>query len=629
MIPVFSIGESNSRGGKGAGRVDRTFIDLFADRVRTSPERTALLHSVGGSWESVSWAEFDRLTSQIAHGLMALGLEPGDRIGLLARSRLEWVLADIGILKAGCCSVPVHVNSLPDQIQHVLADSGARAVFVESERELANVQCIACDLDLEQRLVMRGPARGEGVLPWSELLAAGRVHQAEFPGTIAARQKGLDPTSLATIVYTSGTTGLPKGVMITQRNIVFQAEALAEVMRGTLGPDDLHLMCLPLSHILARSIVLAGVSAGYANAFATSLDAIERELVELRPTFMTVVPLVLEQILVAIKQEMGERNPISRNLVRWARAVNTQVAHRRIGSQPLGISLSLRDLVNRRLLLGPRVVERFGGRLKFFICGGAPLSTTVAEFFESLGIPVLEGYGLTENVGPANVNRPERYRFGTVGPPIPGVEERIAPDGEILIRGPNVMAGYYNHPAATREAIDAEGWLHTGDTGHFEIDGFLRVTGRTKDIIVTSGGKNVSPQNIEKRLRTSRYIHQAMVYGDGRRFLTALITLDEEQLQRFAEDQGLAFDKIAELVAHPRVRELIQREIDDCNRELASFETIRRFALLPAALTLDAGEITPTSKIRRQEVAIRYRDLIEAMYEDPSQGPEAVWAGES
>ena len=609
--------------------MDRTFIDLFNQRVATSPDKTALLHSVGGNWEPVSWVEFDQLTSQIAYGLMSLRLEPGDRIGLLSRSRLEWVLADIGILKAGCCTVPVYANSLPGEVRHVLSDSGARAVFVESEKELASVRSVISGTDLEHIVVMRGPARGPGEMPWEELLTAGRVHKAEYPGTISVRQKAMEPGSLATIVYTSGTTGLPKGVMITQGNIVFQAEALAEVMKEVIGPDDLHLMCLPLSHILARSIVMAGVSAGYANAFATSLEAVERELTEVRPTFMTVVPLMLEHFHTAIKREFGERNIFTRKIINWARSVGSRVARKKVERQPLPVGLAVQDLVNQKLVLGSGIGERFGGRLKFFICGGAPLSAAIAEFFESLGVLVIEGYGLTENVGAANVNRPGRYRFGTVGPPILGVEERIASDGEILIRGPNVMAGYYNQPEATRAVLDEDGWLHTGDIGYFEADGFLRVTGRMKDIIVTSGGKNVSPQNIEKRLRMSRYIKQAMVYGDGRQHLTALISLDEEHLQRFAEEEGLAFDKIGELAVHPGVRELIQREIDECNRKLASFETIRRFAILPEPLSVDAGEITPTLKIRRQEVEIRYRDLIEAMYEDPSQRPEPVWAGES
>jgi long-chain acyl-CoA synthetase len=610
--------------------MDRTFIDLFNQRVAETPDNTALLHSVGGSWEPISWLEYDQQTSHIAHGLMSLGLEPGDRVALLSHSRVEWVLADIGILKAGCCSVPIHANSMSDQVEHLLADSGAKAIFVESEKELACVRKVSAKTALEHVLVMRSPARGgSNEVAWEELLTAGRVHKAEFPGTIAARQKALEPSSLATIVYTSGTTGLPKGVMLTQGNIVFQVEALARVMRGVLGPDDLHLMCLPLSHILARSILMGGVTSGYANAFTTSLAAIEREMVEVRPTFITVVPLVLEQFHTAIKREFSERNPVSRRVIRWARGVGSKVAGRRSDKRPLGLSLAVKDALNSKLVLGRGIAERFGGRLKFFICGGAPLSATIAEFLESLGVLVLEGYGLTENVGAANVNQPNRYRLGTVGPPVLGVEERIAEDGEILVRGPNVMAGYYKQAEATAEVIDEEGWLHTGDLGQFEEGGFLRVTGRKKDLIVTSGGKNVAPQNIEKLLRTSRFIQQAMVYGDGRRYLTALVSLDEECLQRFAEDEDLAFDKFTELAVHPRVRAQIQREIDDRNRKLASYETIKRFAILPEPLSLDAGDLTPTRKIRRQEVEIRYRDLLEEMYEDPSQPSEPAWAGES
>ncbi len=609
--------------------MDRRFIDLFKQRVENSPDDTALIHSVGGKWESVSWAEFDETTNYIAHGLMALGLEPGQRVAIFSRSRIEWVLADIGIIKAGCCSVPIHANSLPEQIEHVLTDSGCKAVFFESEKDSSNIRCRACRDKLQHLVVMRGPARDDNETSWEDLISKGKTHKAEFPGSISARQKDLKPSSLLSLVYTSGTTGLPKGVMITQANIVFQCEALATVMQSVIGPGDIHLMCLPLSHILARSIALAGVTAGYANAFCTNIEAIEREMGEVKPTFITVVPLILEQFHASIREELRSRNPFSRMVMKWSRGVESKVAKNRIGHIPLSPSLAVTDVINRKLVLGPAITERFGGRLKFFISGGAPLAQSIAEFFESIGVLVLEGYGLTENVGAANVNRPDRYRFGTVGPPVVGVEESIADDGEILIRGPNVMAGYFNQPEATAQVLDEDGWLHTGDIGHFEEGGFLRVTGRKKDIIVTSGGKNVSPQNIERKLRASKYIHQAMVVGDNRRYLTALVSLDHENLQQFAEDEGLAFDKIDELASHPRVRDLIQREIDECNRKLASYETIRRFSILPTPLSMDAGELTPTDKIRRQKVEIRYNDLIETMYEMPYPRKEKSWAGES
>jgi long-chain acyl-CoA synthetase len=290
--------------------------------------------------------------------------------------------------------------------------------------------------------------------------------------------------------------------------------------------------------------------------------------------------------------------------------------------------LGFQQLLSDNLLLGPVVRERFGGRLKFFVCGGAPLSGEIAEFLHALGLLVLEGYGLTENAGAANVNRPDNYRFGTVGPPIPGVEERVAPDGEILIRGRNVMLGYHGLPDATREVLDEDGWLHTGDIGRFESDGFLRVTDRKKDIIVTSGGKNVAPQNIETMLRSSPYIDQALVHGDGRKYLTALVSLDLEQLQRFAEEEGIPFDRRSELLVHPRIRHLVEAEIEERNRQLSGYETLRRFTILPEPLSLDAGEITPTMKLRRQQVEERYRDLIEAMYDESEEKSDEIFLGE-
>ncbi len=609
--------------------MNRRLIDLIEKRVEKSPDRPALLHSVGGKWESLTWLEFDEITNHIAHGLMAMGLEPGQSVAILSRSRLEWVLADIGIIKAGCCSVPIHANSLPEQIEHILTDSNSRAIFFESEKDSSNVRCKACGEKVQNLIVMRGPAKSDDETSWQDLIAMGKAHKAEFPGSISSRQKKLKASSLATLVYTSGTTGMPKGVMLTQANIVFQSEALAAVMESVIGPDDIHLMCLPLSHILARSIVFAGITTGYANAFCTSLEAIDREMREIRPTFITVVPLILEQFHSSIRDEMNSRNPITRLVLKWSRGVEGKVAKNKMEHIPLPPSLAVTDVINKRFILGPGISERFGGRLKFFISGGAPLARSIAEFFESIGILVLEGYGLTENVGAANVNRPDRYRFGTVGPPVVGVEELIADDGEILIRGPNVMAGYFNQPEATAEVLDENGWLHTGDIGHFEDGGFLKVTGRKKDIIVTSGGKNVSPQNIERRLRASKYIQQAMVVGDNRRYLTALVSLDHENLQKFAEDEGLALDKIEELASHPRIRELVQREIDSCNRRLASFETIRRFTILPTPLSLDAGELTPTNKIRRQQVEVRYADLIETMYEMFAEKHDEAWAGDS
>ena len=601
-----------------------SFVEVLRARVAESPARPALLHCVGGSWETLTWAELGRLTDELAAGLLSLGLGAGERVGLLCRSRLEWVLADLGILKAGCVTVPVHANAVAEEAQYVLGHSRAKALFVETAADLAKLRCQACGLAMERAVVMRGVSRGPGELPWDGLLAAGRAFLAEHAGALGVRQAPLEPSTLATLVYTSGTTGNPKGVMLTHANLVFQVEALAGVMQGVIDPEDVHLLCLPLSHILARSMVLTAVRVGYATAFSTGLDALEREFGEVRPTFVTVVPAMLDEMQNTIRAEVERRGLVPRRAFRWALDVGRAVLARRAHREPLSLALGAQAVVARVAVLGRALAERFGGRLKFFISGGAPLAPEVAEFFSSLGLLVLEGYGLSENVGALSVNRPDRYRLGTVGPPIPGIEVRLAADGEILVRGPNVMAGYYEDPAATAEALDAEGFLHTGDLGSLDAEGFLSVTGRKKDLIVTSGGKKVSPQNIERMLQTSPFLEQAMVFGDGRDYLVALVSLRPDRVQRLAEEEGLAFDKLSELACHPRVLDVVQREIDAFNARLASHETLRRFTILPEPLRVDTGEVTATLKLRRQEVALRYRELIAAMFEDPGRGGRAA-----
>lgn len=609
-------------------KLEGTFVDMFEKRVQSTPDQTAFTRSIAGQWQAMSWAELDDLTNQLAHGLISIGMQPGQRVAILSRSRAEWFQADLAIQKAGGCTVPVHVDAVVEHVRHVLADSGARIAFVQDEKQLAKVRQVIDQTSLDQVILMGGPANGSVEVRWTDLLAAGRVHKAEFPGTLASRKAQIGCDSLASIVYTAGTTGLPKGVMLTHDNIVFEAEALAKVMEHIVANGDIHLLCLPLSHILARIMVLASVRVGYCTAFSSGLDMLNREMIEVRPAFVTVVPGILERIHGALAREVEKRGWAVRKLFRWATEVGEQVASRRSQSAPIPLGLSLMRTVSDRVIIGPAIKQRFGGRLKFFVSGGAPLSTEIAEFLNNLGILVLEGYGMTENVGAANVNRPDRYRIGTVGPPIPGIEERLADDGEILIRGRNVMAGYHGQPEATAEVIDQDGWLHTGDIGKFDREGFLQVTDRKKNIIVTSGGKNVSPQNIEKLMRTSSYIDNLMVCGDGRKHLTALVSLDREQIQRFAEREGIPFDRLSELAVHPRVRKLIEDEIEERNRQLPGYETIRRFTILPEPFSLDAGEITPTLKLRRKEVEERYRETIEAMYAEQTEKTDEIFLGE-
>ncbi len=606
----------------------KTFVDLFAQRVRQTPVGVAMMRSDGSDWQPSSWADLDEQSDQLAHGLISLGVAQDERVGILSRSRPKWWVADLAIQKAAACTVPIHVDAVIDHVQHILKESGTRVILVQDEQQLAKIRRIGDQTGITHAVLMEGEGQATGEESFEKLLAAGRAHKAEFPGTLADRKAQIQATSLASIVYTAGTTGLPKGVMLTHDNFVFEAEALALVMAEIINEGDIHLLCLPLSHILSRVMLLASVTVGYANAFSSSLDALKDELASVQPSFVTVVPGILERIHASLQGQVEKKSWWARRAFKMAVAVGEQVARAHEQELPVPVGLSMRHGLLRKAALAPAIRARLGDRLKFFVSGGAPLSPDIAEFFHSLGLLVLEGYGMTENVGAANVNRYSRYRFGTVGPPIPGVEERLADDGEILIRGRNVMAGYYLQPEASKKALDADGWLHTGDIGRFEGDGFLRVTGRKKDLIVTSGAKNVSPQNIEKLMRSSPYIDKLMVCGDGRKYLTALVSLDMQQIQDFAKDQGIIFDDTAELAVHPRVRRLIEAEIEERNRQLAGYETLRRFAILPEPLSRAAGEITPTMKIRRREVEERYLDLIDAMYAESAERADEMFLGE-
>ncbi len=604
-------------------------VQMFWRRCTDTPDGLAVVHSVAGKWERISWHQLGETVRNVACGLIALGLEEGERAAILSRSRANWFVADLAILAAGGCCVPIHADSSEEDILAMLRDSRPRHMFLQDERLAERLGGVLEKAGLETTIIMSGPPLEKHQMSWDQLLTKGRTFNAEFPEAIERRAAALKDDSPASIVYTAGTTGQNKGVVLSHRNFCFEMQALDEVMRGVIGEQDLHLLCLPLSHILARVITLASVLIGYATAFSTKLANLDRELREVRPTFVTVVPGILEKIHAEMESKLEERGLLVRQIVSWARKIGQRVAKNRIQFRPNNPIMTLQHIAAENFILKKFVKEGLGGRLKFFVSGGAPLSVDIAEWLESLGVLVLEGYGLTENTGAANVNRPDRYRFGSVGPPLPGVEQRIAQDGEILIRGPNVMQGYWNRPDDTASVVDDDGWLHTGDLGHFDDEGFLYVTGRKKDIIVTSGGKNVSPQSIEKLMRTSPYIEQIMICGDGRKYLTALVSLNHEAVQRYAEDNHIAFDHIQELLVHPEVRRLVANEIEQRNRRLAGYQTIRRFTILPEPLSLDAGEITPTMKLRRQAVEERYRDLIDAMYEEGGDCPDQVFLGES
>jgi long-chain acyl-CoA synthetase len=636
---------STSATGKRAGGVAkgaRTLVEMFQRRVERSRNRHALRHKAHGHWHPTTWGEWDRAAREIAGGLLDLGVQIGDRVALLAQTRLEWPLCDAGALLAGAIVVPIYPSSTPEQCEHILRDSGSSLVIAEDPHQLEKLLEIKSGLAQVQGVVLlaeraeldRADQQGrtavnladvlppsspgrEWVVSMADLRQRGRALLDRSPGRLAEIAAALDPDQAATIIYTSGTTGQPKGVVLTHANLVFECAAVEELLG--LGEEDEQLLFLPLAHSFARSVMWAAVAIGASSAIAESLAKVVPNLGETRPTFLTAVPRVLEKAYARIQAnfEAKRKKPLTRRLIDWAIARGRERSARlRKGERANGLAIRLAD----RLVFA-KVRDVFGGRLKFIVSGGAPLAPEIAEFFHLAGLTVLEGYGLTENCGAATCNRIEQVRFGSVGPPIPGVEVRIAEDGEILLRGGNVMKGYYNDPAATAAVLDG-GWFHTGDVGHVDGEGHLRITDRKKDLIVTAGGKNVAPQNLENELKAlCPLVSQVVVIGDRRKYLVALVTLNEETARDWAANGRLAgaasaAGDLAALSRHPAVVRAVQADLDRLNRKLPSYETIKRFAILPVDFSQESGELTPSLKVKRKVCIERYSAEIERLYRD-------------
>jgi long-chain acyl-CoA synthetase len=597
-------------------------MQMFLARVGKTPELTALRFKRGGQWRPLSWRGWELAGRELAAGMIArFGVEPGDRIALLASTRVEWALCDLAICLCGAVSVPIYPTLLGAEIAFLLGDSGARVLIAERPemlrrwregREADDDQDAPAPV-IEHEVCIELEA-GDLAPPHLTLDALREAGRAALTGvndvhtrieTVIAERKLED---VFTIAYTSGTTGRPKGAMLTHMNLVYEAWAI----KNSIAVDrtDQHLLMLPLSHIFARHLLWAAVESGAVTAFAERMSTAAHDLLEVAPTYLGSVPDFFERIERELQAEFATRSFAERKLVEAALDVGRRVSVFRQRGLPIPTLLAVEHrLADKALFSGIRA--RFGGKLRFFISGAAPLRRETAEFFHAIGVLILEGYGLTETTGTTHVNRPDRFRFGTVGPALPGCEVRVIAQGEILLRGHNVMAGYYGQPAATQDVIDADGWLHTGDAGEIE-DGFLRITDRLKDLIITAGGKSIAPQKLEGRLRRRDGIAHVFVTGDRRPYLVALIGLDEPEMLVLARREGLGCRGYADLARHPRIREVVASYIDDLNRTLPSYETIKRFAIPPEPFSFD--EVTPTLKLKRKAVESRYAALIDSLY---------------
>ncbi len=589
-----------------------TLPRLFLDSCRAHPKPVRMTVKKLGTWTKISTDEIETTVRRLSLGFQALGVGPGDRIAILSENRPEWVMADLAALAAGAVTVPIYTSLLPDQIGFLLGDAGAKAVVCSDHDLWRKVEAVRSGLPALERIIVIDGDPPAGTHALSDIVEMGRRLEAEEPGRFARAAEAVRPDDLASIIYTSGTTGRPKGVMLSHANFTSNVLTMSGLI--DFSADDTALSFLPLSHVLERTATYFLFHVGATIAYAESIEAVAANLVEVRPTVIVSVPRLFEKIYSRIMDQVLAGSRLKRAVFVWALATGKKHAARTIVGLPVPAHLALKHALATRLVFS-KITARTGGRIRYAICGGAPLSRDITEFFYALGIKVLPGYGLTETSPVLTGNTPGRIRFGTVGKPIPGVEIRIAEDGEILARGPNVMLGYYKNEADTREVLK-DGWLHTGDIGRFDEDGFLLITDRKKDIIVTSGGKNVAPQPIESLIVASPYISAAVVVGNSRKFISALVVPDFEKLEELARAKGWSFADRAALCRLPEAGAFLLDEVNRMTPGLASYERVKRIALLARDFDLGAGEITPTLKVRRSIVERKYADIIESLYKE-------------
>jgi long-chain acyl-CoA synthetase len=607
--------ERDVRGGgaEEATMPIETVCQIFFRSVDEYRKAEHLKRRTREGWTAISSDEFRTAVEEISMGLRSLGIAKGDRVAILSENRPEWAFADFATLSAAAVDVPVYTTLTATQMAYILRDSGAKAIFVSTPALAAKIDEVRPQLPELKHVIRFEPDPVPGTMSLDELRARGREALASEPDAVRRRAAEVRPDDLATLIYTSGTTGDPKGVMLTHHNLVSNVLA-SEKAIPILGPSDVALSFLPLCHSFERT---AGhnfmLHTGATIAYAESVNKVPENMLEVRPTVMCSVPRLYEKMYARVNERVAAGPPLRQKIFRWAIGVGAEVFGHAVARTKPGLLLKLKFAIADHLAFA-KIKERTGGRLRFFVSGGAPLAREIAEFFGAAGLLICEGYGLTETSPVIAVNRPEWVKPGTVGPPLEGVEVKIAEDGEILTRGPHVMKGYYNKPEATAEAIDADGWFHTGDIGHLDPDGFLAITDRKKDLIVTSGGKNIAPQPIENRLKTNAFIAEVVMIGDKRNYATALVVPNFEALEAWAAKTGVSAPSREELVKKPDIVQHYLGLISFLVADLAQYEQIKKVAVLPNEFSQESGELTPTLKVKRRVVAEKYRDVIEKMY---------------
>lgn len=601
----------------------KTIVDVFWERVATMSERPAIMHKVDGKFRPVIWREHGRTVELTAGGLLSMSVVPGEKLAIMSQSRPHWTWADLASLSVGAVTVPIYPTLAAPEAQFLVRHSDAVGVFCENELQLRKIQD-AKDLPETLRFVVliEGEPKTTDprfkTLSWNQLLEHGEIQLGKDSKALPERIKNLKSEDLATIVYTSGTTGIPKGAMLLHSNIMAVCEAM-HVLVG-LNENDLALSFLPLSHVYERvGGQMISIFEGLVVAFAESIEQVPKNMIEVRPTVLNGVPRFYEKAYQRIQVEIRKLPKPQQYLIRWAMALGKRALHYRKAAQFKHEDHIVNQILKAELRVADRLVfsrirRRFGGRLRVMVSGAAPLSPNVQEFFEIIGLNIVEGYGLTETTAPVACNTPEENNPGTVGKPMPGVEVKIAEDGEILVKGPSIFVGYYKNEEATKAAL-SDGWFSTGDIGEIDASGRLKIKDRKKDIIITSNGKHVAPQYIENLFKGEHLISHILVYGDRRKFVTALITLSPDGLRTFAETHGLPVDDLEALTQHPKVREEVEAVVKRKNEPLANFERIKKFIILEHDFTVENDELTPTFKVKRKVITEKYKALLDSCYE--------------
>ncbi len=589
-----------------------TLSQLFLHTSKSFPKDDLMLYKKEGKYAPISTDEFAERVKHLALGLRSLGYESGDKLVIFSENRPEWVMTDMANLCLGGVTVPIYTSLVPEQIKYIIDNSDAKVVVFSGEEMWEKINAVRSDLVKVEHFITYQDDGAEGILTFTDVQKRGEKLAEEQPDLFEGLALQVKPDDVASIIYTSGTTGLPKGVMLMHSNFVSNVVAVTKIIEFT--EQDTVLSFLPLSHVLERMVTFAYLYKGCSIAYAESIETVAENLLEIRPQIMVSVPRVFEKIYAKVMDNVLASSPLKRKIFFWAARVGREYGGKKLLDQPIHGSLQFKKNLAQKLVFS-KIIEKTGGKVRFFVSGGAPLSKDIAEFFYAMGLVVLEGYGLTETSPVIAVNTLEDIRFGSVGKPIPGIDVKIADDGEILTKGPHVMKGYYKMETETREVI-VDDWFYTGDIGFLDEEGFLTITDRKKDIIVTAGGKNVAPQPIENILKTNPYVSNAVIIGDRRKFISALIVPNFEKLVEYADAHNIIYSDYSDLVKNEWILNFIESEIARATPGLASYEQVKRVALLDREFEIEKGEITPTLKVKRNIIEQKYKPVIDTLYQE-------------